>query len=418
MHKSLSNELVIYPPVAGKTNAQLLYATVGVLISLPSTLFVVLGYPVRPALFSLLIVVPLALRGMNSPGYFHNTFTRWLWFMRWLAIMVYLLAHLFYAELSLRAGIAFVVSLGFSFFYEMGYSLASKGMWQAVLRVHVLVVSFICLALLSIVLFWIFSDQPSLAVINSRLYAAGRIYLATWPNYFAISLGLAFGLIAFWDGSKRRFWLLGVIGAVMVLSTSRTGAVLPVITFCIWLWRSKDRRLWIRLVLLLAVMVFVIGVFLSKTFTSENSLIGSLQRAYDGRMGRTEAALDVWGEHLLLGYGFESFGDLVTDYYFAGTLASVGSSHNDYIDLLVRGGLLYSLVFWGWIAALTYMGLRARFRGEVALASRNLASLILGLMIAGFAQNPFKTPEILAVFWYLAGVIANFSGYGSYQRKS
>jgi len=464
MRQPLATEIASRSLGPGLAEIRVICVLTGLLISLPLELFSAFRYVVRPVVFSLIVGIPLAWSATGSPSYIANPFTRWLWFMRWLAVMVYLLAHLFYAELSAGAGVAFLAYLLFSFFYEAGYGLASKGMWQTVLRVHVWAVSFICFILLVATLFWSLTSGANIFRASYSHITEIRKYLPTWPNYFAISLGLVTGLIVYFGHVNRRyFMLLAIVGPVMLLTMSRTGAILLTALFVIWLARSKYRNAWFQVVVFLAVIAIGVVVNLVKPLTAEMAGGRTLERAYYARAGRWEAALNVWKERPLLGYGFESFTDLVTEVYFLDRIVEVvGSSHNDYVDLLVRAGLVYSLVFWGWIAGLVLSGgrtsasirppslpprfpvvyLQATARGQSGsipplgklrfpfgssaiprekpirgrtFASRTLASLLFALLACAFVHNTFKTPEILAVFWYCSGVIAYLRRAGCSQ---
>jgi CHASE2 domain-containing sensor protein len=92
---------------------------------------------------------------------------------------------------------------------------------------------------------------------------------------------------------------------------------------------------------------------------------------------------------------------------------AMGSSHNDYVDLLVRGGLLYSIAFWSFVAFVVVRALRQQCSLPPLLAYLSFG--MVGTLFAALYQNIFKDGVFAALFWaYVAGV----SYYTHRQRAS
>ena len=401
------------PVITNLAMVQLLCTVAAILATLPIQLVTVLEYPIRPTLLALAIILPLVWHTITekSSNYLSSPFTGLLWLMRWLAIIIYLLAHLLHTDIQLRATLAFVVTLAFSFFYELGYALVANKMWQAFLRIHVLVFSMLCFILLPIFLYQIIKTGYQAGVYLFGTYQIAP-YLKTWPNYFSISAAIVMGLIVYFgQKNKRYFVLLGVVGPMLWLTEGRAGTIALVIIFAVWLWKSRTQNRRFLLGLLIVALVIANGTIIMKPRFAESVGGRTLERSYIWRLGAAQTALETWWQkYPLLGNGFNSFADLQLEFQFGRDRTPIASPHNDYVDLLVRGGLLYSVAFWGWIILVAFAGLRAKFTDERTTASQLLASFIIGLMATAWVQNPFKTPEVLLIFWYCAGVIAGFRG--------
>lgn len=356
----------------------------------PRPLFWVSGrYPFYPTYSVWVLGLLFGTQSMTRSGRRYGV-SAILWTLRAYVIIDFLVVTL--VKSSLRTIDFFSVAgvLLPTFMYEIGMLISRRGFFRFTLGST-------CFC----AIFWSLQPAINAFVLLIRSGPAAVLYgvnlLRTtnpaWPNGVGMLMAVVF-LIQM-ELSRRSLWkrLLQYSALCILLVTlSRTAMVMLVLGVTI-----RQVLVGKRLSVLLLACGLALMTFQAKGLLQQDSLEHTIM----GRFGRWEAALTVWKDSPMLGQGFRSF-DETTGFYwnpYVNTLVKVGSSHNDFVDLLVRGGLVYCLLFvlliiqWGRLAY-----------GRRELTEIRLCLMIAGLILVGaLAQNPLKIGPLASIYWFVIG---------------
>lgn len=375
-----------------------------ILILFPINLFKVAFYDLKTAfiaLASFAFLLPSVL--FLSKSYWKNKITIIVWVLRIFALVIFLIV-------GFEKGIGDIdlLSLGgtiiITFFYELGYFIVSSGHFEYFLKAWVWISTIICIYLLY------FATPLFLKnYLPSDIWPIIRDnYHNAWPNQFAIYLVLTFLMVIYLSQQNKKYGLLLVIILpTLFLTFARTAfVVLFVGVFLIF-----SRRKWSFLHIVSAIIITTIliaigiGIFTLKS-TTEGEYIG---HTIDMRIVRWDSVLSVWQESPLLGIGFRSL-SMNIPYYTdltTGEIAPLGSTHNDYVDLLIRGGIIYSIIFWAFIIFIARKGFQIMNYNKDL--SRYLSYSIIIILLVAFTQNPFKDAVTASIFWIYSAAISYYS---------
>ena len=106
------------------------------------------------------------------------------------------------------------------------------------------------------------------------------------------------------------------------------------------------------------------------------------------------AALRMWRDEPLTGFGFLSFKALAQGY----GSAYVTAPHNEFLRLLAEGGIGVAIAFVAFVAATV----RALWRSASPFALGSLGALI-GLLLGGMFNNPFLYVQVTAPAFAIVG---------------
>jgi hypothetical protein len=363
------------------------------LIALPVGLASYSKYSIPGAYFALgfcLPVLPALL--LCRKGYWSSRLTQGLWALRILAVILFLVT-------SLRCGMSsgdmasLAGTLGLTVFYEVGFLIARTGNMRVFLQCWVTVgvgvgAVFVATLLPHFLIHrnasWVMSHMEDL-----------RHVWPSWPNYFAMYMVLV--LWATFAAVKQGGWrccLLWIEVITLVLTLSRTAAVglivsgIPAILLFMR-WKRKPLPL---LGVALAVCMLCLVPYWKPTTPG-----GELAHTMASRVGRWDAAISLWEVNPLAGIGLRSFtgqSDMIE--IDPGVVTQMGSSHSDFVDLLLRGGVVWSAAFWTFVL----LGMTMSFlqgRREPMLGF--LACGILSLLFAAAFQNPLKDAVLAPFLW-------------------
>jgi len=344
-----------------------------------------------------LFAVPALL--FNDSSYSHAPLTRMVWSLRLLGIVQFLIVA-FWRGISARDLAAVGGTVGWTFCYEGAYWFYSMRRAGALAGSWVLCSS---LALVYALLLMV----PSMWAegwLHALFYhvESMRSHVYYWPNLFAIYMVMLSWMALALAIYRRRayLWLLGGALAGVFVTASRTAllALGVSVGVAICLNRRRLRPRHVIIMLLLLVLPVYVSLGLKEASPGSTFVRSLLQRSL-----RWENALEVWRVEPILGSGLRSFTYDVPTFAWAGTTDEMGSAHNDYIDLLVRGGLLYSVAFWSFVAMVVVKALRQRRGLPPFLAYLSFG--MVGALFAALYQNTFKDPVFAALFWaYVAAV--------------
>ncbi len=217
----------------------------------------------------------------------------------------------------------------------------------------------------------------------------------------AVALGIFFIILVLVSGSRSGLVLvgIGIVGA-MVVRPAR------------WL-RLSRRQFWavvlsapVALGGLLAIM------FLRGRATSIDRLLAIDIGDTELRLKNLPAVIEAVRDFFPLGSGFGSFTPLFQHYEADGSLrnAYFNNAHNDFIELVLTGGLAAALVgfafviWWGVVSVRLFRA--PRETPELVLA--RAASFGIGiLLVASISDYPLRTPFLGAVFALLSALLAS-----------
>jgi len=373
------------------------------LISFPYTIFNILKYRFTTgylALISFLFLLPTVF--FLSKSYWKNKVTIIIWCLRLFTIINFLLV-------SYRLGItwedivSFAGTLFLTFFYELGYLIVTTGYFERFLRYWTWVWIPICIYWL-LILFPIFFKY-GLAEIIYRC----KIFITYplswhWPNAFGLYLVLLFWMVIYFSQQNKKYLLaLIFILPVLFFTYAKAAFLAWAISMGVAVWQQRKKKILTSIVLVLILLApFMYAVFGMKSIPAGSSI----QHSVEMRKYIWKIAFSQWKKCPFLGYGFRSYTKITPLCYYEGGSFVVGSSHNDYIDLLLRGGIIYSILFWSFVLTIIWRGFRVK--NEQKNLPRYLSYSIIALLVAALFQNPFKEPVTLALFWSYVAVIAYY----------
>ncbi|MGE5483102.1 MAG: O-antigen ligase family protein [Bacteroidota bacterium] len=339
--------------------------------------------------------------------------TTLLWVIRWTMGVLFLVVSLRAQQVSLGDAVGMFATLLPTFFYEVGFCARKMGHLEFVLGGLVVVAVLTSLPVaIAALWYWVRDGMVGFLYATNSL----RKINTFWPNHVAMLMAVSFAIAQELAHRDRRYLLLSAAALMIVgISHSRTGVTMLLTALLVgrFLLRGKNRR---RAVILVTVVAMVAGAaFVGKSALSSSSVLYSMI----GRMSRWEAALPAVFAHPITGTGFRSFAEAVPQYLDrnTGTYGEVGSAHNDYIDLMVRGGLPYTALF------LLIVGFQLLFGVELVLhrpdwADRLSLTVLALLLAAMLVQQPLKSVILAPLFWFFLGVSAcsNVPGSTSSSR--
>ena len=375
------------------------------LISFPLSLFDILKYDFTTAylaVISFLFLLPAVF--FLSKSYWKNKITIIVWCLRLLSIINFLLV-------SYRLGItredivAFVGTLSLTFFYELGYFIVTSGYFERFLRYWIWIYTAICIYWLLILLPIFFKYGLAEIIYRCKIFITYPLSWH-WPNAFGLYLVLLFWMVIYFSQQNKKYLLaLIFILPVLFFTYAKAAFLAWAISMGVAVWQQRKKKILTSIVLVLILLApFIYAVFGMKSMPSGSSI----QHSVEMRKYRWEIAFSQWKKCPLLGYGFRSYTTITPQYYYEGERRSlpVGSSHNDYVDLLLRGGIIYSILFWTFVLTIIWRGFRVK--NEQKNLPRYLSYSIIALLVAALFQNPFKEPVTLALFWSYVAAIAYY----------
>ncbi|MCB0190841.1 MAG: O-antigen ligase family protein [Anaerolineae bacterium] len=208
-----------------------------------------------------------------------------------------------------------------------------------------------------------------------------RILRSLWggPHVFGTIFGFAVPLtfykLAKSDNAFSKVFytlLLMLFLAALVLTFKRAAWVSTLVSFIIiFPFFPAFRKIFVIGLIILAIPLAVFWQQLSSVEGVEQRVTGRVD-TLNGRTYRWEAAIDLWKEKPITGWGFKNF-DTVSQY---------GAVENFYLHILVSGGLLAFIPFLAITILTIYGSLQIYIRGP---------SL----------PNVFVNRELVAIFWGL-----------------
>lgn len=247
-----------------------------------------------------------------------------------------------------------------------------------------------------IIMFSIYEIVISLVIIQQGIYfdvSKNNIIRdnLSWafPNYFAMLsvIKITLGYMIYKNNymSKKRLLLFTLVSLLsIVLSLSRTAYIMLIVVLLINLIfiENKNKIVVINKVLISMILIFLL--YLINTLNSlKNEFAGAtLDNTLMQRFETWRELLELVKEYPIFGIGFRSTSDFIIE--------GVNTAHNDYIDILIKGGLiLFFVVYFYFLKRALVL-----FKNKKYLEF----SILLAILIAGFTQNPIKFLPLMFFF--------------------
>ncbi|HUG46675.1 MAG TPA: O-antigen ligase family protein [Sphingomicrobium sp.] len=259
---------------------------------------------------------------------------------------------------------------------------------------------------------------------SAALYESGHSGLATGlftnRNHQAVFLNLAIILSGAMGGLDRSAGLRRPIAIALILlfaaaalaTKSRTGAALLVIAVPIALLMLARARLKPAQALMIAgAGVLALGALLFTT-TAGEVVLGRFDSADDPRFSYWK---DVWAaiaQYWPAGSGFGTFAVVYQSFEPLSSVspAFVNHAHNDYLELLLEGGLPALVVAGLAVGALSVAAWRSirepEQGGQRSLAAAGALGLLV-LLAHSLVDYPMRMLSLIALFGFLAALLFN-----------
>lgn len=244
-------------------------------------------------------------------------------------------------------------------------------------------------------------------------------------NFFALQMVvflpiLAGVVLSLWERKALAAWAVAPVAGVasillltgLATSNSRTGILLavPAITFSlIMVYRAR------RMEKFSATAFGLIGILLGLLIIGQASLVGFLRLAEtdvvnDIRSTINESSLKLLQSYYVAGAGFGSYVPLYETIETPARMQAnfVNHAHNDWLEVLIEGGLPIAVLLALGIVWLMAMSFRIwRYMNSSKNAPFHVAAtIIVPIILAHSAVDyPLRTPALMVLFAFLCGVM-------------
>jgi O-antigen ligase len=250
------------------------------------------------------------------------------------------------------------------------------------------------------------------------------------PNFWAQSLVLALPL-ALW--SVRRGptaltrWLAGagavMIGAGVIYTQSRGGAIALLLGAAVWLWLQGGRY---RLAIVGLPVLVVLALGLSGS-TERFEQLRSIDQASQsdsirGRLSENIAAYQMWRDHPVLGVGADEFPANYRTYAARIGLDSRAerNAHNSYLQQAAEAGTLGLLAWVGMLVAGLWCAVRARSRllAQGAVSAAGVCDALIAGLVGYAAAAVFLHQAYPLYLWLWLSLSAGALLLSGYRMRS
>lgn len=210
-----------------------------------------------------------------------------------------------------------------------------------------------------------------------------------WPNYFSMFSIVKLGINLLYIKSDKKYYMASNIISfiILTLSQSRTTAILfyiLMISYIIFVRKIKINKKQIAkdIIFLIATVIIINFTFSFKASMPNNTISHTIQ----SRENRWDILKLAIKDNLAIGYGFRSVTTMIQKEYGK----NIGSSHNDFIDILFKGGIIYFLFFYGLNFYLFIKSIKYKKYSD--------GIFIVMIIVAGMVQNPLKSFPFLLIY--------------------
>ena len=381
-----------------------IYIIISILILFPYPLnnFNVKGYPLSASYILMLLVFIFLPVALMKKSYWRLPLSKLMWAMRLVFIFIFLTAS-FTFGLNLERVISFIGYLMISFLYEIPFifDIEIKGFFKIFNVVFLLVLIY---ATCVIGYFNIINERP--LIYNTYII---RDYLFLYPNHFSILLILIFWIRQYFVEKHSRIVDVWIVGLIFI-SLSRVAIASFVVTFIVNILMNKDINKWKKPLVFVVVLSLLLQVSIYLIELKEQSPGSTLERTYYSRVARWVSALEHIKRSPILGTGFDRTTSVISSYRsLSGQQEELGSMHNDYLDLLLKGGILGLISFLTVLVSIFITGFKY---------NKSLVVLALTIMLTAFFQNPIKNIPIMFCLYFTTGVVLHGVSQNSYIERS
>jgi O-antigen ligase len=370
----------------------LLCLFISALVLYPKPLVTISSYPI----YSVYLLIPVILVFMPlaifKKSYWQLPVTKSLWILRIVYLFIFLISS-FYMDLSFSRTASFIGIISITFFYELPFifNIELKRFFSIFNKLFILFLSYSTV----IILYYLIKIRSPIAII-----AYVQEYLPIYPNYFAMFLVIHFCARVFL--LKKRSLIIDLwVFAVILITLSRTALLGLIIFYLIYIIGNNRFSFQNKLAVVLIAVLLLIPLSYFVLMSKGASFGSTLEHTFLTRYFRWETAIEVFAEHPLIGYGLDRSVNIVSNYhYIGGNMPELGSTHNDYIDVLIKSGIIGLLVFLAFCMKVICEGIRK---------SRLLFLIMLLMLAFAVIQNPFKNVLLMFYLYFIIGaVLLNF----------
>lgn len=366
-------------------------------------------YPFHLSYFAWSIAILAVFVAIRVKEY-HSFLTVFVWGLRWLISVEFLLVSLQTQSVEIVDIISWVGVLAPTFFYEIGCIIIAYRKTWVVLKIFIFVyvITVLPVSIAAIITLVQGGVQGLLDSTNILRYLH-----PSWPNYIAVMIAICILItkeIAAIHRGYRLFLMLFIL--IIGLTLSRTGIVALIcgllserlsrskkkVSLSVFR-RSSKMHFWSRIFLVLIILSMACFIFKNKDI----SFGSTISYTINTRIARWSQAIHILADNPFFGVGFRSFTKSLPDYEFGDKIQSIGSSHNDFIDLLVRGGAIYFLIYLSFIIFYLNRCWRKDSNMIFSIEKINL-SIPIAVLSSAMVQNPLKDPQIVSLFWLFIGL--------------
>ncbi len=371
-----------------------LYFIISILILFPYPIDInVKGYPLSTS-YILMLIIFIFMPVILTKGYYWKlNLTKLIWMMRIIFITIFLIASFEFGLSSARI-VSFIGYFMISFLYETAFIFNIQP--KKFFKIFNIIFLFVLIYATCIAGYFIIST-------GSLMYntASIRDLLFLYPNHFSILLILVFWIRQYFV--EKHSILIDIwITILIFVFLSRVAIASFLISFIVNILISNDIDKWKKAVSLILVLSLFIPASIYFMGVKEQSVGSTMDRTYYSRVARWEAAFEYIKLDPIIGSGFDRTTDVVSSYQsINGQQAELGSMHNDYLDLLVKGGVLGLISFFAVFIGIFITGFKY---------NKSLVVLALTIMLTALFQNPIKTiPIMFCLFFTLGAIVFNKS---------
>ena len=195
------------------------------------------------------------------------------------------------------------------------------------------------------------------------------------------------------------------------ISRARASWLGFVVGFSLWLWWAAPRKTFV----VIALWSFL-GAVIALTWFPNAAANWSKTNTLKYRLKYWQASIEIWKQNPLFGTGIWSYRNLVYEaqarlgqrdplFWNGYVEPKPRRAHNDYLESLNDGGLVYAIAFWGFI--LFVMG--NAYRGGLSRVKAAIFCGQIAVLVSAVFFFPMRLTETLMLFFTQLGALCSES---------
>jgi O-antigen ligase len=261
---------------------------------------------------------------------------------------------------------------------------------------------------------------------GSDLYVIRRVIGQRMPFIIAFSSTLVFAFFLKSKSSNIYYFVFFILASIIVILSLTRAAYIQIAISIFLLFFSQIKKYFLKSIIIIILLIFVVSIFF-KTFKETESIkqiSGRIELLFDYEAQSKKDIsgsfrLEMWKFisskllndpiRLVIGYGQLGPTHISKDFILSDGTSGTSSAHNQYLDIIVREGLIGLLLFL-WLC---YKSITIGLSFNNVLTSKGIFIFantigLVGVIFYSFFHETFRYPLFGFYFWLYLGILSRF----------